>query len=98
MITEIYYGDSSKFKIPMMINEDSKSLVKSLYSTKKVKRKSMRVVLSSLQQQMKNGRIEEIRHVKSQNQLADIMTKKGVSADFIIDTVSNGTLKVDENK
>ena len=57
----------------------------------------MRVVLSSLQQQIKNGRIKDVKHVKSQNQLADIMTKKGVSADFILDTVSNGTLTYDKH-
>ena len=96
MITEITSTtNSEEDKIPLIINEDSKSLVESLYSTKKVKRKTMRVILSSLQQQMKKGRIKEIHHVPSQQQLADVLTKKGVNSDFILDTVSTGTLKID---
>ena len=95
MISEIYFGEKSSFKIPLVINDDSKSLIESLYSTKKVKRKTMHVIISSLQQQMKNKRIKEIYHVKSQNQLADIFTKKGVCSDIILDTVSNGTLNID---
>ena len=96
MLSEVYFGDSEKFKIPLVVNEDSKSLVESLYSTKKVKRKTMRVVLSSIQQKMKTQRIMKVNHVKSSDQLADILTKKGVSADFILNTVSNGTLKFDK--
>ena len=56
----------------------------------------MRVIISSLQQNMRKGRIREIRHVTSRQQLADVLTKKGVSADSIIDTVSSGTLERDE--
>ena len=40
MFSEIYTGNSDK-KLPIVINEDSKGLVESLYSTKKVKRKTM---------------------------------------------------------
>ena len=41
MLSEVYFGDSEKFKIPLVVNEDSKSLVESLYSMKKVKKKAM---------------------------------------------------------
>ena len=95
MISEIYKGEENKFEIPLVNNEDSKSLKESLYSTKKVRRKTMRVVISSLQQKIKNGRIREINHVKSHQQLADVFTKKGVNPDLIIDTVSSGTLGPD---
>ena len=47
MISEVYTGEANpKLKIPLTINEDSKSLIESLYSTQKVKRKTMRVVVS----------------------------------------------------
>ena len=95
MITEIHSANPTEDKIPLIINEDSKSLVESLYSTKKVKRKTMRVIVSSLQQHMKKGRIKDIHHVSSQQQLADVFTKKGVAPDNIIHTVSSGTLKLD---
>ena len=98
MICEIYTGGKeSKVNIPLVINEDSKSLIESLHSIRKVKRKTMRVIISSLQQLMKQGKIKAIHHVKSQQQLADIFTKKGVNSNLILDTVSSGTMNIDRN-
>ena len=48
MISELYTGENEKL-LPIIVNEDSKGLIDSLYSTRKVKRKTMRVVISSLQ-------------------------------------------------
>ena len=93
MITELYCDDSDKFRIPLIINEDSKALVDSLYSTKKVKRKTMRVVISCIQQYLKNGTIKQINHVRSQQQLADVFTKYGVSKFNIMDVVSHGKIE-----
>ena len=45
---------------------------------------------------MRKGRIKEIRHVSSKEQLADVLTKKGVSSDSILDLVSSGTLNMNE--
>ena len=57
LIAEIYSGEEeSETKIPLKVNGDSASLIESLYSTKKVKRKTMRVVISSIQQNIKRGR------------------------------------------
>ena len=96
MISEVYTGDSKpSVQIPLVINDDSKSLIESLYSTRKVKRKTMRVIISSLQQLIKSGRIQAIHHVKSKDQLADVFTKKGVCSDLILDTVSSGTMDID---
>ena len=92
MITEIYSGDEENLQIPLIINEDSKALVDSLYSTRKVKRKTMRVVISCIQQYMKNGTIQQIKHVQSNEQLADVFTKHGVSKFDIMDVVSNGQI------
>ena len=64
IISEIYFGDFRIFTIPIEINEDSKSLVDTLFSTKKVKRKTMRIIVSSLQQYMKDGTISNVKHVK----------------------------------
>ena len=99
MIKEIVDGSDPIAKdhptIPLIVNDDSKSLIDSLHSTKKVKRKTMRVIISSLQQHMKTGRIKEINHVSSKQQLADVFTKKGVSSDTITNIVSSGTLTFD---
>lgn len=92
MLTELYSGKSRDDSIPIIVNEDSLSLVESLYSTKKVKRKTMRVVISSIQQRMKNNIISEINHVKSADNIADIFTKKGVSTDRILQVIDKGSL------
>ena len=44
MISEIYTGSNEGHKIPLIVNEDSASLVESLYSTKKVKRIQIRTL------------------------------------------------------
>ena len=81
MLTELYTGKPRENSIPIVVNEDSLSLVESLYSTKKVKRKTMRVVISSIQQNMKQNIISKINHVKSADNVADVFTKKGVSTE-----------------
>ena len=92
MISEVYSGDVNGHTIPIVVNEDSKSLVESLFSTKKVKRKTMRVVISSIQQHMRDGIISDVRHVRSKDQLADIFTKKGVSCDRLLEVIHGGNL------
>ena len=92
MITEVYTGNGNSFKIPIIVNEDSKVLIDSLYSTKKVRRKSMRVIISVIQQYLRNGTIQNIHHVNSHQQVAYIFTKYGVKSNNIKEAVSNGDL------
>ena len=54
LISEVYTGMATSNTLPIVANEDSNSLLESIYSTKKVKRKTMRVVLSSIQQHLQN--------------------------------------------
>ena len=92
MINEIYNDSLSGKNIPIIVKEDSKSLIESIYSTKKVKRKTMRVVISSLQQRLKNGEIEDIIHVTSKEQLADVLTKRGPTDHILLSSIENGIL------
>ena len=92
MLMELYSGKQQHGSIPIVVNEDSLSLVESLYSTKKVKRKTMRVVVSSIQQRMKKNIISEINHVKSEDNIADVFTKKGVSTNRIMTAIEKGSL------
>jgi hypothetical protein len=94
MISELYSADHNAPNIPIVVNEDSKSLIESIYSTKKVKRKTMRVVISSIQQHIANKTIQDIKHVKSEDQLADVFTKQGVSSERILKAVKHGTLTI----
>ena len=92
LITEIYTGESTTNSIPIVANTDSKSLLQSIYSTKKVKRKTMRVVISSIQQNLQNKIIKDVHHVKSRDNIADIFTKKGVDNTRIKEVLKFGNL------
>ena len=92
LVSEIYTGKANLNIIPIVANIDSKSLLESIYSTKKVKRKTMRVVISSLQQHLQNGILSEIRHVQSEDNTADIFTKKGVNPARILQILETGSL------
>ena len=98
MISEIYTGDTEKDNIPIVINEDSKALVESLASTKKVKRKTMRLVISSIQQRIREGIVSTVNHVSSEKQLADIFTKRGAKSDTLLEVLSSGNLSTRSNK
>ena len=93
MITEIYSGENRRQDIPLVVHTDSKSLLESIYSTRKVKRKTMRVVISSLQQHLKMKRIKDVEHVSSKEQIADVLTKKGVANNLILETLETGKLQ-----
>ena len=52
----------------------------------------MRIIISSIQQYLKLGTISEINHVSTKDQLGDILTKRGVSNERIMNAVSKGSL------
>merc|ERR1711954_164473 len=83
---------NSQFKIPILVYDDSKSLIQSLYSTKKVKRKTVRVVISRIQQLIRNKTIMDTIHVKTKDQAADFLTKRGVSCDKLTKIPKEGKI------
>ena len=91
-LVEIYHGNKSKYRIPIFIYDDSKSLIQSLYSTKKVKRKTMRVVISRIQQLINDKTVMDVIHVKTKDQVADTLTKKGVSNEKIMQILREGKI------
>ena len=98
MISDIYAENVEKYNIPVVVSEDSKALVESLNSTKKVKRKTMRLVISSIQQSMREGKISDIKHVSSDTQLADVFTKKGAKAELLLKVLNCGNLSICKKK
>merc|ERR1711954_593659 len=87
---------NSQFKIPILVYEDSKSLIQSLYSTKKVKRKTIRVVISRIQQLIRDKTIMDTIHVKTKDQVADILTKRGVSCEKLHQILQEGKIEFSE--
>ena len=94
MLLELYFGSPNIYQIPIRVNEDSKSLVESIFSTKKVKRKTMRVVISKIQEHISNGAVFDVRHVTSKDQLGDVLTKKGVCSEKILSVLQTGKLQI----
>ena len=91
-VYQIYTGEPTKNTLPIVANEDSNSLLESIYSTKKVKRKTMRVVISSIQQHLQNKILTKIHHVKSKDNIADVFTKAGVNSDRVLNALQIGSL------
>ena len=87
-----YTQEKHPNSLPIVANEDSNSLLESVYSTKEVKRKTMRVVISSIQEHLQNKILTEIHHVKSKDNIADVFTKNGVNTDRILNVLKNGSL------
>ena len=52
----------------------------------------MRVVISRIQQLIEDKTIKDIVHVSSKDQIADILTKKGVSSERIVNTLKTGKI------
>ena len=67
---------------------DNKSLVESLSSSKQVKDRRLRLDTTILENMMAREEINKIFWVKSSDQLADCLTKKGVCTDKLRDAVS----------
>ena len=52
----------------------------------------MRVVISRTQQLLRNNTIIDVIHVKTKDQIADILTKQGVSNKKIVQTLKEGKI------
>ena len=58
----------------------------------------MRLVISSIQQKLKEGTIKDIQHVFSKDQLADVLTKKGASNFSLLKTLEKGYIEDNSQK
>ena len=58
----------------------------------------MRVAISSIQQYIKNKRIQNIFHVCSEDQIADVFTKDRVKPDRMLEVLRNSSLRKKQNQ
>ena len=70
---------------------DNKSLVDSLYSTKQVDDKHLRINLAVLGDMLEQGEISSVTWVQSARQLANVFTKRGASAEPLLSAVAEAT-------
>ena len=92
IIKEIYSGAVSEEQIPVEAKIDSKTLYDSLNSSKQVDEKTIRHLVAWIKQQKDNKTVDSIKWVSSQEQLADVFTKKNVKTDAILTVLSEGNL------
>jgi len=67
---------------------DNKSLVEALHSTKSVEDKHLRIDIAALKDLLETQEITSVSWVRSAKQLADVLTKKGASAETLVSAVS----------
>lgn len=58
---------------------DSRSLVENIRSTKSVNKKKLRIDIAAIREMLERGELNSLKWVDSKSQLADVLTKRGVS-------------------
>ena len=79
-------------EVKMILITDSNNLVESLKSPHPVQEKRLRVDMAALKKDVTEG-VLEIKHCIGSKQIADVLTKNGVSSDLIRNVLNQGSLK-----
>ena len=88
--SDMAYNDSSR-KLPLQVLTDNKSLQDALKSSKYVSDRRLRIDIGSLKELIDYEHMQ-ICWVPTDEQLADVLTKTGVNADKLINTLLTGRL------
>ena len=84
MLSELLSNDT--YCIPIEVVTDSKSLYDARHSKKNVLEKFLRIDIALLKEFIDNKSITKIHYVPSQNQIANVLTKKGASSKELLDS------------
>ena len=94
IIVEALYGSDSDKKIISIVGlTDSNQLYTNLYNTKYVADHALRLHTEVLKENLRYGEISEIKHVPSELQLADVLTKSGVDSRMLDRVLMTGELQ-----
>lgn len=88
---EIVYGHNAN-RLPIETITDNKSLVEALKSSKYCSDKRLRIDIGALKQLIANKDVVKIHWVKTDEQLADTLTKNGLSSHKLVNTLKTGHL------
>ncbi|KAK4327467.1 hypothetical protein Pmani_002131 [Petrolisthes manimaculis] len=91
VLSEILFHVNDKNVIPICSYVDNHSLVENVHSTKNVSEKRLRIDLAALKELVQEGHVM-LKWVKSNVQLADCLTKKGVNTQNLLHVVQKGEL------
>ena len=80
--------------LPIHCFTDSRSLFKALGTSSLVSGHRLRVEIGAIRQMVSKGEIslKWIEKRRQRRQLSDVLTKKGASPNFLMDTVSSGNI------
>ena len=67
---------------------DNKSLVENLYSTKLVEDKQLRINIAVIRDMLERRDLSEVCWAQSARQIANVLTKRGASAELLLSAVS----------
>lgn len=95
VICTVKYGsDCDKGVLPIIGFTDSDQLWKSVHSTKRCKDVALHRDICVIQEKITEGILSEMQHVRSEDQIADCLTKKGASPKKLALLVETGVWKV----
>ena len=72
-----------------VFNTDNMSLVDAIHSTKPTEEKRLRVDIAGIKESVEKKEFE-IRWIKKEQQLADVLTKQGADNHLLLDVLRNG--------
>ena len=78
-LKEIWKEITGNKEIPIIIRTDSRTLESALKSTSGVKSKRLRIEIAAMREMLERKEIENVEWVGTEQQVADILTKKGVN-------------------
>jgi len=82
--------------VPILCFTDHKGLLESLYSTKLVDDRRLRIEIAGMKQCLERKDIDQVKRVPSSQQLADCLTKRGVDGHKILSVLQKGRLRLDQ--
>jgi hypothetical protein len=90
LFMELMFGVTQRTDLPIICLTDCHSLKDALDSTKQVSEKRLRIEVSSIRELIRQNTIHSIKWIKSENQLADCLTKKGASSLNLLRALQTG--------
>ena len=74
---------------------DNLGLREALYSTKLVDDKQTRIDIAALQQMLHTGKVQQIIWCSTKQQLANALTKRGASTEFLLNVLQTGRIQME---
>ena len=92
LYSEVVHGVVDSRTLPVVMKTDCKSLHDALLSTKDVQEKRFRVEMNAIKEQIRERQNWSVDWLRTDDQLADCLTKKGASCNKLMAVLESGRL------